>query len=80
MVQQGEHRVGRVINGVETKVFRPSDHKQRDLVYGKNSKDSDIVAAFCESGLVRESVGLLSQLTDCHKSAGIVAKSDFSRI
>ena len=46
--QLGEHRVGRVINGVETKVFRPSDHKQRVISYmpRKNSKDSDIVAAF----------------------------------
>ena len=44
----GDRRVSRLINGIETKLFRPSGYKKRIISYmpRKNSKDSSIVAAF----------------------------------
>ena len=42
------HRVSRLINGIETSLFRPMESKQRLISYmpRKNSKDSSIVASF----------------------------------
>lgn len=46
--QLGDKRVSRLINGIETKLFRPDGGKKRVISYmpRKNGKDSAIVAAF----------------------------------
>ena len=46
--QLGQNRVSRLINGIETHMFRPSEVKHRVISYmpRKNAKDSAIVAAF----------------------------------
>ena len=46
--QLGDHRVSRLINGIETSLFRPIESKRRLISYmpRKNSKDSSIVASF----------------------------------
>ena len=66
----GEHRVSRLINCIETNLFRPSDSKQRLISYmpRKNSKDSAVVAAllrkqawFRESGWSLQAINGLPQ-------------------
>ena len=68
--QLGDHRVSRIINGIETILFRPDVAKQRMISYmpRKNPKDSAVVAAllkqqswFRQFGWSLQSINGLSQ-------------------
>ena len=69
--QLGDHRVSRIINGIETSLFRPDVAKQRLISYmpRKNPKDSAVVVAFLkqqrwfrESGWSLQAINGLSQI------------------
>ena len=51
LLQSGSTRLSRLINSIETNLFRPTDVKQRVIAYmpRKNAKDSSVVAAILQS-------------------------------
>ena len=53
LLQSGSTRLSRLINSIETNLFRPTDVKQRVIAYmpRKNAKDSSVVAAILQSKL-----------------------------